>query len=117
MRSRVMPGSSLTKERGFPRIALKSVDLPTLGRPTMTTVGSNCAVVAAKPQASHKPGVQKSRGAGSHACSAEIRLGVSELIRGQNSRSARERSLRVASRDQRKRFLQSPATFALHETM
>src|SRR6185437_8281975 len=40
MRSRVMPGSSPTMERRLPRIALKRVDFPTFGRPTMTTAGS-----------------------------------------------------------------------------
>src|ERR1035441_3214 len=39
MRSRVMPGSSPTIARRCPVIRLKRVDLPTLGRPTMTTVG------------------------------------------------------------------------------
>src|SRR5580658_4103653 len=40
MRSRVMPGSSVTMERRVPVRRLKSVDLPTLGRPTMTSDGS-----------------------------------------------------------------------------
>src|ERR1700728_4422705 len=40
MRSRVMPGSSPTMERRCPMIALKRVDLPTFGRPTITTTGS-----------------------------------------------------------------------------
>src|SRR5215472_10079354 len=40
MRSRVMPGSSPTIERRVPRMALNRVDLPTLGRPTMTMEGS-----------------------------------------------------------------------------
>src|SRR5260370_25256057 len=39
MRSRVMPGSLVTMERRVPVKRLKSVDLPTLGRPTMTRVG------------------------------------------------------------------------------
>src|SRR5581483_483888 len=39
MQSRVMPGSSPTMARRVRTIALKSVDLPTLGRPTMTTEG------------------------------------------------------------------------------
>src|SRR5205823_15040 len=39
MRSRVMPGSSPTMERREPTIRLKSVDLPTLGRPTIARVG------------------------------------------------------------------------------
>ena len=39
IRSRVMPGSSPTMERRCPVIALKRVDFPTLGLPTMTTVG------------------------------------------------------------------------------
>src|SRR6202050_4858865 len=41
MRSRVMPGSSPTMERRVPRMALNRVDLPTLGRPTITTDGSS----------------------------------------------------------------------------
>ena len=40
MRSRVIPGSSVTIERRVPVSRLKIVDLPTLGRPTMTTDGS-----------------------------------------------------------------------------
>src|SRR5665213_321218 len=40
MRSRVMPGSSPTMERRLCVRRLNSVDLPTLGRPTMATRGS-----------------------------------------------------------------------------
>src|SRR5690242_4740626 len=42
MRSRVMPGSSVTIERRWPISRLNSVDLPTLGRPiiAMRGVGS-----------------------------------------------------------------------------
>src|SRR5215469_6228430 len=40
MRSRVIPGSFVTIERRVPVTRLKSVDLPTLGRPTMTMDGS-----------------------------------------------------------------------------
>src|SRR5215831_20722 len=39
MRSRVMPGSLVTMERRVPVKRLKSVDLPTLGRPTITSDG------------------------------------------------------------------------------
>src|ERR1039458_4477714 len=39
MRSRVMPGSSPTMERREPVRRLKSVDLPTLGRPQMAING------------------------------------------------------------------------------
>ena len=39
IRSRVMPGSSPTMERRCPVMRLKRVDFPTLGLPTMTTVG------------------------------------------------------------------------------
>jgi hypothetical protein len=39
MRSRVIPGSSPTMARRWPVMRLKRVDLPTFGRPTMTTVG------------------------------------------------------------------------------
>src|SRR6202161_1553103 len=41
-----MPGSSPTMARREPTMRLKSVDLPTLGRPTMATVGMPAAVVA-----------------------------------------------------------------------
>src|SRR5580704_11690608 len=41
MRSRVMPGSLVTMERRVPVKRLKSVDLPTLGRPTITRDGSD----------------------------------------------------------------------------
>src|SRR5437870_13803461 len=44
MRSRVMPGSLVTMARRVPVKRLKSVDLPTLGRPTMTRDGSWCAI-------------------------------------------------------------------------
>src|SRR5271155_4713875 len=40
MRSRVMPGSLVTIERRVPVRRLNSVDLPTLGRPTITIDGS-----------------------------------------------------------------------------
>ena len=39
MASRVVPGMSCTMERSSPRSLLKSVDLPTLGRPMMATRG------------------------------------------------------------------------------
>jgi hypothetical protein len=41
-----MPGSSPTIARREPTMRLKSVDLPTLGRPTMAIVGLSAAVVA-----------------------------------------------------------------------
>src|SRR5579864_6500473 len=47
MRSRVMPGSSVTIERRVPVRRLKSVDLPTLGRPTITMDGSLPVIVFA----------------------------------------------------------------------
>src|SRR6266478_708003 len=40
MRSRVIPGSLVTIDRRVPVRRLKSVDLPTFGRPTMTSDGS-----------------------------------------------------------------------------
>src|ERR1700726_4197972 len=40
MRSRVMPGSLVTIERRVPVRRLNRVDLPTLGRPTITRLGS-----------------------------------------------------------------------------
>src|SRR5216684_3513388 len=40
MRSRVIPGSLVTIERRVPVSRLKIVDLPTFGRPTITTDGS-----------------------------------------------------------------------------
>ena len=42
-RSRVTPGWSSTSASRFPTSRLNSVDLPTLGRPMMTTWGSFCA--------------------------------------------------------------------------
>src|SRR5580658_9136255 len=45
MRSRVIPGSSPTIDRRLPVILLKSVLLPTLGRPTIATSGSDAASV------------------------------------------------------------------------
>src|SRR5580698_5660792 len=46
MRSRVMPGSSPTMERREPVRRLNSVDLPTLGRPTMAKTGWSSTTVA-----------------------------------------------------------------------
>src|SRR6266404_706942 len=40
MRSRVIPGSLVTIERRVPVSRLNNVDLPTLGRPTITSDGS-----------------------------------------------------------------------------
>ncbi len=40
MRSRVMPGSSVTIERRVPVNRLNSVDFPTFGRPAITTDAS-----------------------------------------------------------------------------
>src|SRR5579864_6819084 len=45
MRSRVIPGSSVTIDRRVPVSRLKIVDLPTLGRPTITTEGSFSAII------------------------------------------------------------------------
>src|SRR6266481_837022 len=45
MRSRVIPGSSVTIERREPVSRLKIVDLPTLGRPTITTEGSFSVII------------------------------------------------------------------------
>src|SRR6266446_7999460 len=59
MRSRVMPGSLVTMARRVPVKRLKSVDLPTLGRPTMTRDGS-------RPAISFRPGTQ----IGTAACRA-----------------------------------------------
>src|SRR5882672_7007359 len=44
IRSRVMPGSLVTMERRVPVNRLKSVDLPTLGRPTMTSDGRRSGI-------------------------------------------------------------------------
>src|SRR5260370_30079867 len=44
MRSRVMPGSLVTMERRVPVKRLNSVDLPTLGRPTITSDGRRSAI-------------------------------------------------------------------------
>src|SRR2546422_10164287 len=41
MRSRVMPGSSVTMDRRVPVTRLNNVDLPTFGRPAMT-INGNC---------------------------------------------------------------------------
>src|SRR2546425_12357288 len=41
MRSRVIPGSSVTMERRVPVRRLNNLDLPTLGRPAMA-VNGNC---------------------------------------------------------------------------
>src|SRR5580704_7024642 len=46
MRSRVIPGSFVTIDRRVPVRRLKSVDLPTLGRPTITIDGSFSVISA-----------------------------------------------------------------------
>src|SRR5579859_1751917 len=46
MRSRVMPGSFVTMERRVPVKRLNSVDLPTLGRPTITKDGSRAVMIS-----------------------------------------------------------------------
>ena len=48
-----MPGSSPTMERRSPRMALNRVDFPTLGRPTITTVGKGSSWLTQIP-ASHR---------------------------------------------------------------
>src|SRR6266446_1248467 len=48
MRSRVIPGSLVTIDRRVPVKRLKSVDLPTFGRPTMTSDGSLWAMNASR---------------------------------------------------------------------
>src|SRR5207245_6605226 len=59
MRSRVMPGSLVTMERRVPVRRLNSVDLPTLGRPTMTRDGRRafmnfgCAAILQCSASSH----------------------------------------------------------------
>src|SRR5919106_2956475 len=56
MRSRVTPGVSSTIARRRPVIRLKRVDLPTLGRPTMATVGGAASLIAELPQAARVAG-------------------------------------------------------------
>ena len=60
--SRVTPGVSSTMDSRCPTILLNSVDLPTLGRPTMATIGF--AIVSPILSLSNSPG----RPAG-HRCS------------------------------------------------
>src|SRR5260370_16019822 len=58
MRSRVIPGSSPTIERRDRRMALNSVDLPTLGRPTITTDGiSGTVSIVADLRCGHIPSI------------------------------------------------------------
>src|SRR5215472_3376042 len=47
MRSRVIPGSSVTIDRRVPVSRLNNVDLPTLGRPTITTDSNFSVIVCA----------------------------------------------------------------------
>src|ERR1700724_1831685 len=51
IRSRVMPGSSPTIDRRGRGIAVNNVDLPTLGRPTITTTGSEAISVGGSGRA------------------------------------------------------------------
>src|SRR5689334_725921 len=48
-RSRVTPGWSSTSARRLPTSRLKSVDLPTLGRPTIATVGRDMIAIYPRP--------------------------------------------------------------------
>src|ERR1700739_3733475 len=63
MRSRVMPGSLVTMERRVPVRRLKRVDLPTLGRPTMTRDGSLCAMFVGVETLTRAAGVCRLEGA------------------------------------------------------
>src|ERR1700686_3333585 len=65
MRSRVMPGSLVTMERRVPVRRLNSVDLPTLGRPTMTSDGSFSDMLCWAGRTERLPG-----GGGTLQCSA-----------------------------------------------
>jgi hypothetical protein len=62
MRSRVMPGSSVTIERRVPVRRLKSVDLPTFGRPTITMDGSLAVILftGSRSQAGLQPTMETS---------------------------------------------------------
>src|ERR1017187_9879320 len=55
MRSRVIPGSLVTIDRRVPVRRLKIVDLPTLGRPTITTDGSFSVIVSGGVQVEPAP--------------------------------------------------------------
>src|SRR5215472_10024714 len=58
MRSRVIPGSFVTIERRVPVRRLNRVDLPTLGRPTIT-MDASCAVMAGNKVIVEGLGVEK----------------------------------------------------------
>src|SRR2546425_11231683 len=60
MRSRVMPGSLVTIERRVPVRRLKSEDLPTLGRPTITKDGVGAVIF--KCDRPDEPGVNSTSG-------------------------------------------------------
>ena len=55
MASRVVPGMSCTMERSSPSSRLKSVDLPTLGRPMMATRGPLPGATASAVSAPSSP--------------------------------------------------------------
>ena len=55
LRSRVMPGCSATMASRRPKMRFISVDLPTLGRPTMATVGTVPAAGPATALATERP--------------------------------------------------------------
>src|SRR5690242_16689498 len=56
MRSRVIPGSSVTIDRRVPVRRLKIVDLPTLGRPTITTEESFAVIFLPLRTPEHRTG-------------------------------------------------------------
>ena len=87
MASRVVPGRSLTMVRGSPMTALKSDDLPALGRPTMTTgSGSSESLVRAGVARRAEMGdllhdeVQQVAGAGAVQRRDRHRLADAELV-------------------------------------
>jgi hypothetical protein len=55
MRSRVIPGSLVTIDRRVPVKRLKSVDLPTLGRPKITSDGSICVILLKRQADNREP--------------------------------------------------------------
>ena len=75
-RSRVTPGRSSTSARRLPTSRLNSVDLPTLGRPTMATVGKRHGGAAiAAPSSGAAESLSGTRAAGAVVVDVERRIG------------------------------------------
>src|SRR5690348_4737311 len=85
-----MPGSSPTMARREPTMRLKSVDLPTLGRPTMATVAMPAAVVARVLVELYVGWVKMNSRSGGRLVLAELNVGKRPTMRKARNRYYRD---------------------------